>query len=96
MPKPRTDIEVLGNEGLGIIYSGVDQMQAGNYISEHDQLIAEKLGFVMCGGDLSQPTKVSEDYLLALERKAFVELCATRKTLERLQSIIQKGKVLRN
>lgn len=95
-PTPRTDIEVLGNEGLGIVYVGANSMKAGNYISEHDQLISEKLGYVMCGGDISSPTKVSEQYLLDLERKAFLELCTKRKTLERLQSIIKTGKVLRN
>lgn len=95
-PAPRKDIKVLGNEGLGIVYVGANSMKAGNYISEHDQLISEKLGWVMCGGDLSQPTEVSEQYLLDLERKAFVELCTKRKTLERLESIIKTGKVLRN
>lgn len=96
MPIPRTDIEVLGNEGLGIVYVGAHSMKSGNYISEHDQLISEKLGYIMCGGNLSQPSKVSEQYLLNLERKAFLELCTERKTLERLQSIITSGKVLRN
>ena len=71
-------------------------MQSGNYISEHDQFISEKLGYVLAGGDLSEITEVSESYLLELERKAFVELCATRKTLERLQSMVTKGKILRN
>ena len=71
-------------------------MKSGNYISEHDQLISEKLGYVMCGGDLSARTAVSEQYLLDLEREAFVSLCMQRKTLERMQSLIQKGKILRN
>lgn len=96
MPTKRTDIEVLGNEGLGIVYVGANSMTAGNYISEYDQFISEKLGYVLCGGDLSRPTKVSEDYLLKLERQTFLELCSKRKTLERLQSIIKTGKVLRN
>jgi len=95
-PIQRTDITVLGKEGLGIAYVGADTMKSGNYISEHDQLISEKLGWVFCGGDLSQPTQVSEQYLLDMERKAFLELCTKRKTLERLQSIITSGKVLRN
>lgn len=95
-PAPRTDIKVLGQEGLGIVYVGANSMLSGNYISQHDALISEKLGYVMCGGDLSEPTEVSEQYLLDLERKAFVELCMQRKTLERLQSIITSGKVLRN
>ena len=62
----------------------------------HDTLISQKLGHVLCGGDLSEPTEVSEQYLLDLERKTFLELCMQRKTLERLQSIITSGKVLRN
>lgn len=95
-PPMRTDIKVLGREGLGIVYIGANTMQSGNYISEHDTLISQKLGHVLCGGDLSEPTDVSEQYLLDLERKTFLELCMQRKTLERLQSIITSGKVLRN
>ncbi len=95
-PIPRKDITVLGNEGLGIVYVGAHTMMSGNYISEHDQYISEKLGTVMCGGDLSTPTQVSEQYLLDLERKTFVELCMQRKTLERMQSLVQTGKILRN
>ena len=95
-PTRRTDVTVLGNEGIGIAYVGANSMKSGKYISEHDALIAEKLGTVMSGGPLSQPTKVSEQYLLDLERKAFLELCTTKKTLERIQSIVTSGKVLRN
>jgi 3-hydroxyacyl-CoA dehydrogenase len=95
-PAPRNDIKVLGNEGLGIVYVGANSMLSGNYISEHDQLISQKLGYVLCGGDLSAPTEVSEQYLLDLERRAFLELCSERKTLERMQSLITKGKILRN
>lgn len=95
-PKERTNIKVLGNEALGLVYVGANSMQSGNYISEHDQFISEKLGYVLAGGDLSEPTEVSERYLLDLERKAFVELCSKKKTLERLQSMVTKGKVLRN
>lgn len=95
-PTERKDITVLGKEGLGIVYAGANAMQSGNYISEHDQLISIKLGTVMCGGDLSTPTLVSEQYLLDLERKAFLDLCLERKTLERMQSLIQTGKILRN
>ena len=95
-PVKRTDINVMGQEGMGIVYAGASSMASGNYISEHDQLISEKLGYVMCGGDLSARTNVSEQYLLDLERQAFLELCTKRKTLERMQSLIQKGKILRN
>ncbi len=95
-PIKRKDITVYGDSMLGLVYVGADSYRAGNYMSEHDQLISEKLGFVLAGGDLSSPTKVSEQYLLDLERRAFMELCRERKTLERIQSIITKGKVLRN
>ena len=95
-PTPRNDIQVLGNQALGIVYVGASSMHAGNYISEHDKKISEKLGYVMSGGDLSQPTEVNEQYLLDLERKAFLELCAERKTLERIQHMLTKGKALRN
>lgn len=96
-PAPRNDIKILGKEALGLVYVGADSMTVGNYMSEHDKLIAEKLGYVIAGGDVSAPlTKVSEQYLLDLERKAFVELCMQRKTMERMQSLITKGKILRN
>ena len=65
-------------------------------MSEHDRVISEKLGFVLCGGDLSENTVVSEQYLLDLERKAFLELCREKKTLERIESIVKFGKILRN
>jgi len=95
-PTPRKDIRVLGNEILGLVYVGANSMRSGNYISDHDQLISEKLGFVLAGGNLSQPTQVSEQYLLDLEREIFLQLCTERKTLERLQSIVNGGKILRN
>jgi 3-hydroxyacyl-CoA dehydrogenase len=95
-PKRDKNITVMGKEGLGIVYVGANSMRTGAYISEHDQLISEKLGYVMCGGDLSENTLVSEQYLLDLERKAFIELCTERKTLERMQSLIKTGKILRN
>ena len=95
-PTPRNDIKVLGNQALGIVYVGSDSMKSGKYISEHDQKISQKLGFVLAGGDLSQPTMVSEQYLLDLEREVFVSLCTERKTLERIQSILNGGKILRN
>lgn len=95
-PKREKNVTVMGQEGLGIVYVGANSMLSGNYMSEHDLVISEKLGFVLCGGDLSENTVVSEQYLLDLERKAFLELCQERKTLERLESIIKTGKVLRN
>ena len=95
-PKKEKNVTVLGKEGLGLIYVGSNSMLSGNYMSEHDGVISEKLGFVLCGGDLSENTVVSEQYLLNLERKAFVELCLQRKTLERLESLVKYGKILRN
>jgi 3-hydroxyacyl-CoA dehydrogenase len=95
-PKRDKNIRVMGQEGLGIVYVGAHSMLSGNYMSEHDRVISEKLGYVLCGGDLSENTMVSEQYLLDLERKAFVELCSKRKTMERLESILKYGKVLRN
>lgn len=96
-PAPRNDIKILGREALGLVYVGADGMTEGKYMSEHDKLIAEKLGTVIGGGEISQAlTQVSEQYLLDLERKAFIELCMQRKTLERMQSLITKGKILRN
>jgi 3-hydroxyacyl-CoA dehydrogenase len=95
-PVQRTDIRVLGKQALGLGYVGANTMYSGNYISEHDVKISQKLAYVLAGGDLSQPSLVSEEYLLGLEREAFVSLCTERKTLERIQSIITGGKVLRN
>lgn len=95
-PIPRTDIRVLGKSALGLAYLGANAMLSGKYISEHDEKISQKLAWVLCGGDLSQPTMVSEKYLLDLEREAFLSLCGERKSLERMQSILQGGKVLRN
>jgi len=95
-PVKRTDVRVLGKQALGMFLVGTDSMNASHYISEHDQKIANKLAYVMAGGDLSEPTMVSEQYLLDLEREAFLSLTGERKTLERLQHMIQKGKPLRN
>jgi 3-hydroxyacyl-CoA dehydrogenase len=95
-PTARKDIKVLGKSGLGMIYAGANAMFSGHFISQHDLLISQKLGYVMCGGDLSSSTLVSEQYLLDLEREAFLSLCGERKTLERIQSIITSGKLLRN
>ncbi|PHR99288.1 MAG: 3-hydroxyacyl-CoA dehydrogenase [Leeuwenhoekiella sp.] len=95
-PIERTDIKVLGKQALGAFLVGTDQMNAGKYISDHDKKIANKLAYVMAGGDLSEASYVSEQYLLDLEREAFLSLCGERKTLERLEHMIKKGKPLRN
>ncbi|NND52962.1 MAG: 3-hydroxyacyl-CoA dehydrogenase [Flavobacteriaceae bacterium] len=95
-PLQRKDIKVLGKQALGMFLVGTDSMEAGKYISEHDKKIANKLAYVMAGGDLSEPTLVSERYLLDLEREAFLSLCTERKTLERIQHMLKTGKPLRN
>lgn len=95
-PVRRKDIEVLGKQALGAFLVGTDGMMAGKYISEHDRKIANKLAYVMAGGDLSEPTLVTEQYLLDLEREAFLSLCTERKSLERIQYMLTKGKPLRN
>ncbi len=95
-PVQRTDIKVLGRLGLGMLYAGINGMFRGNYITEYDVFIAKKLAYVMCGGDLSEPTLVNEQYLLNLEREAFLSLCGEKKTLERLQSVLKTGKPVRN
>ena len=95
-PVRRKDIKVLGKQALGMFLVGTDQMEAGKYISEHDKKIANKLAYVMAGGDLSEATLVSEQYLLDLEREAFLSLTGERKSLERIQFMLTKGKPLRN
>ena len=96
MPVKRKYVKVLGKQALGMFLVGTDSMQASKYISEHDQKIANKLAYVMAGGDLSEPTLVSEQYLLDIEREAFLSLCTERKTLERIQHMLKTGKPLRN
>ena len=96
MPLQANNIRVQGRTGLALFQAGIYGMKEGNYISEHDAKIAGKIANVMCGGDLSSPQEVNEQYLLDLEREAFVSLCGERKTLERIQSILTGGKPLRN
>ncbi len=96
MPVQRTDIKVLGRSVLGTFYAGINGMWRGNYATDHDVTVAKKLAYVMCGGDLTEPSIVSEQYLLDLERQAFLSLCGEKKTLERIQSILKSGKPLRN
>jgi len=95
-PKPRTDIKVQGKTGIALFKAGIAAMHMGRYTSDHDLKIADKLAYVICGGDLSAPQNVTEQYLLDLEREAFLSLCGEKKTLERIQSLLQGGKPLRN
>ena len=95
-PVQRKDIKALGRMALGSMYAGIHGMQTANYATAHDALVARKLAYVMCGGDLTEPTLVTEQYLLDLEREAFLSLCGEKKTLERIQSVLKAGKPLRN
>jgi 3-hydroxyacyl-CoA dehydrogenase len=96
MPVQKKDIKVLGRSALGALYAGINGMWRANYATDHDVVVAKKLAYVMCGGDLSEPSLVSEQYLLDLEREAFLSLCGERKTLERIQSVLKGGKPVRN
>jgi 3-hydroxyacyl-CoA dehydrogenase len=96
MPAPGKKIKVLGRSALGALYAGINGMWRGNYATDHDVLVAKKLAYVICGGDLSEPSLVSEEYLLDLEREAFLSLCGEKKTLERIQSVLKTGKPIRN
>lgn len=95
-PIQATNIKVQGKTGMALFMAGVNGMRMGNYISDHDVKIAKKIAYVMCGGDLSYAQEVSEQYLLDLEREAFLSLTGEKKTLERIQSILTGGKPLRN
>ena len=96
IPVQRTDIKVLGRSALGTLLAGINGMYKANYATEHDVTVAKKLAYVMCGGDLTEPALVTEQYLLDLEREAFLSLTGEKKTLERIQSVLKSGKPLRN
>jgi len=95
-PVQRKDIRVLGRTALGALYAGINGMWRAQYATDHDALVARKLAYVMCGGDLSEPTMVTEQYLLDLEREAFLSLCGEKKSLERIQSVLKSGRPVRN
>ncbi len=95
-PVQRKDIKLLGRSALGALYAGINGSWRAAYATDHDVTVAKKLAYVMCGGDLSEPTQVSEQYLLDLEREAFLSLCGEKKTLERIQSVLKGGKPVRN
>jgi 3-hydroxyacyl-CoA dehydrogenase len=96
MPVIRNDIKVLGRSALGALYAGINGMWRAKYATDHDVTVAKKLAYVMCGGDLSEAQLVSEQYLLDLEREAFLSLCGEKKTLERIQSVLKSGRPVRN
>ena len=96
MPVQRKDIKVLGRSALGSFYAGINSMWRANYATDHDAHVARKLAYVLCGGDLSEQSLVSEQYLLDLEKEAFLSLCGEKKTLERIQGVLKTGKPVRN
>jgi 3-hydroxyacyl-CoA dehydrogenase len=96
MPTIRKDVKVLGRSALGALLAGINGMQKAGYATAHDAVVAKKLAYVMCGGDLSEQSLVSEQYLLDLEREAFLSLCGEKKTLERIQSVLKSGRPIRN
>lgn len=95
-PAPNNSIQVLGRNGLGALYVAAESLRLGKYASEHDIKIAKKIAYVLCGGDLTSPQKVSEQYLLDIEREGFLSLCGEQKTLERISHMLQNNKPLRN
>lgn len=95
-PVKREDITVLGRGGLAALYAAANELKLGRYASDHDVTIAKKVAYVLCGGDLTGTQKVSEQYLLDIEREAFLSLCGEQKTLERIQHMLQTNKPLRN
>jgi 3-hydroxyacyl-CoA dehydrogenase len=95
-PQPRTDILALGQPALAALKLGIHMMKRGGYISDYDAVIGEKLARVLTGGDLNHPARVSEQYLLDLEREAFLSLCGDRRTQERISHMLKTGKPLRN
>jgi 3-hydroxyacyl-CoA dehydrogenase len=94
--QPRQDIAVEGEAGYALLRMGVTLAREGGYISEYDTVVGEKLAYVLSGGKLSGTQLVSEQYLLDLEREAFLSLCGNRQTQERMQYMLKNGKPLRN
>jgi 3-hydroxyacyl-CoA dehydrogenase len=95
-PHMRNDIPVLGKDGFAAVKAVVQNMLEGQFVSEHDAAIALKLGSVLTGGNITGKHLVSEQYLLDLEREAFLSLCGMRKSQERMKHILETGKPLRN
>jgi 3-hydroxyacyl-CoA dehydrogenase len=95
-PAPRAAIPVGGEDTRAALDLGIHLAWRGGRISDHDALIARKLARIMTGGDLPHPTTVSEQYLLNLEREAFLSLCGEPRTLERIRHTLKTGKTLRN
>jgi len=94
--RPRDDVKVLGERAIAAAETQLYNMKSGSYISDHDELIARKLAGVLAGGRVTPGTIVTEQYLMNLEREAFLSLCGERKSQERMQHMLATGKPLRN
>ena len=94
-PSPKEAL-VLGRNALGTLYTAINEFYKGNYMSEYDVEISKKVAYVLCGGDLTSPQKVSEQYLLDIEKEAFLQLLGNQKTLDRIQYLLMNNKPLRN
>jgi 3-hydroxyacyl-CoA dehydrogenase len=95
-PQPRTDIPAPGENTLAALKMGVHLMRQGDYITEYEVKLATKIAEVLCGGNVTPGTPVSEQYILDLEREGFKSLCGEKKTQERIQYTLKTGKTLRN
>lgn len=95
-PRPRTGIRVVGEPGLAALRVGMHNLRRANRITEYDHVVGGKLAWVLCGGEVSPSARVDEDYLLDLERQAFLELCRDPRTQARMGHILKTGKPLRN
>src|SRR5205085_7772772 len=93
---PRPDITVEGESGYALLKMGLYLMREGGYITEYDTVVGEKLAHVLSGGKLTGTQKVSEQYLLDLEREAFLSLCGNAQTQQRMAYMLKNGKPLRN
>jgi 3-hydroxyacyl-CoA dehydrogenase len=95
-PQPKRSIKVLGEKGLALLQMGLFYMKEGGYISEYDEHVARKLAYVFSGGNLPDGSEVTEQYILDLEREAFLSLCGEPKTQERIEYMLKTGRPLRN
>jgi 3-hydroxyacyl-CoA dehydrogenase len=95
-PRPKRNIKVMGEKGYALLQMGLFYMREGGYISQYDEHVAKKVAYVMSGGNLPDGTEVTEQYILDLEREAFMSLCGETKTQERMQYTLKTGKPLRN
>jgi 3-hydroxyacyl-CoA dehydrogenase len=95
-PQPRKEIPAPGENVLAALKMGVYLMRQGDYITDHEVKLGGKIAEVLCGGNVTPGTPISEQYVLDLEREGFKSLCGEKKTQERIQYTLKTGKTLRN